>query len=214
MTGPTTRVSESVHAELRAAILGGRLAAGDALPSERALSESHGVNRHAVREAIKRLQQAGLVEITHGGATRVRDWRTHGGLELLADLPAEPELLRSAAEMRVCIGADAARLCASRGSAAARAAVLLAAHESVGIDGYERVWDRILAGAGNVAYRLAYNALVAARVHGTVDTRIYAAEYDDGAAIAALAEAIAAGDAQLAHDLASALLERTLEGLL
>src|SRR4051812_38304627 len=112
--------SDGVHDRLRGAILSGRLAPGDPLPSERTLSDEHGVNRHAVREAVKRLQQAGLVRVSHGGATRVLDWRASGGLELLSDLGsfADPaalrELLRSIAEIRATVGADAARLCAIR----------------------------------------------------------------------------------------------------
>src|ERR671923_1825544 len=94
-TSVSTRSSQ-IHARLRGAILGGRYAAGDALPSERRLSEELDTSRHAVREALKRLQQAGLVSISQGGATRVRDWRRHGGLELLLALAAEgdapPEL--------------------------------------------------------------------------------------------------------------------------
>ena len=39
-----------------------------------------------MREALKRLQQSGLVRISQGGATRVRDWRRHGGLDLLLEL--------------------------------------------------------------------------------------------------------------------------------
>src|SRR4051794_20919806 len=126
LTSATTR-SERVHAQLRGEILAGRYAPGDALPSERRLSEELETNRHAIREALKRLQQAGLVSITQGGATRVRDWRRHGGLELLLDLAAEgdaPEALqvpRAAMEMRACLGADAARLCALRADAALRA---------------------------------------------------------------------------------------------
>ncbi|UUY06381.1 winged helix-turn-helix domain-containing protein [Svornostia abyssi] len=42
------------------------MAPGDPLPSERVLAEQFGINRHAVREAIKRLQQAGLVVVSQG----------------------------------------------------------------------------------------------------------------------------------------------------
>src|SRR4051812_26077838 len=79
-------VSDAAFRQLEAEILSGRLAPGDALPSERSLTEVLGVNRQAVREALKRLDQAGLVEISHGGATRVRDFRTDGGLDLLPAL--------------------------------------------------------------------------------------------------------------------------------
>src|SRR3954452_4365416 len=118
MTGSTSTptISSRIHAQLRADILGGRYAPGDALPSERRLSEELESSRHAVREALKRLQQAGLVTISQGGATRVRDWRRHGGLELLleGEVPEALEAPRAAMEMRACIGADAARRCAGR----------------------------------------------------------------------------------------------------
>src|SRR6185503_12463033 len=127
MTGPTSTVSGQIHARLRAEILGGRFAPGDALPSERTLSEELGASRHAVREALKRLQQAGLVQISQGGATRVRDWRHHGGLDLLLELgasgevPAGLEVPRAVLELRACVGADAARRCAERAGDAVRA---------------------------------------------------------------------------------------------
>src|SRR5690242_20217974 len=95
--------SSAVHHRLREQILSGELAPGDRVPSERTLSEELGVNRHAVREALKRLQQAGLVRIAQGGATRVRDWRRTAGLEVMLDLVEqgnEPpaELMRSVLE--------------------------------------------------------------------------------------------------------------------
>ena len=85
-TGGANLASGEVHRRLREQILSGELAPGDPIPSERALSEELGVNRHAVREALKRLQQAGLVRISQGGATRVLDWRDSAGLEVLLDL--------------------------------------------------------------------------------------------------------------------------------
>src|SRR4051812_33050010 len=105
---PTTaaRRSDVVHDLIRAQILAGELAPGDPLPSERTLSADLSVNRHAVREAVKRLQQAGLVAVSHGGSTRVLDWQAHGGLELLADLASKlppAELLRSVVEMRLTV---------------------------------------------------------------------------------------------------------------
>ena len=113
MTGPTS-VSSRVYEHLRDAILAGE---HESLPSERRLSEELGASRHAVREALKRLEQSGLIRISHGGATRVRDWRRHGGLELLLELDAVPaglEVERPVMEMRASIGAYAARLCAAR----------------------------------------------------------------------------------------------------
>src|SRR4051812_42750149 len=108
MTGLTSETrSGQIHGRIRGEILSGRYAAGDALPSERRLSEDLATNRHAIREALKRLQQAGLVSISQGQATRVRDWKRHGGLELLLDIDEAPEALhvpRAAMEMRACVG--------------------------------------------------------------------------------------------------------------
>ena len=76
-------VSGKVFSQLRKQILSGSLAPGDPLPSERTLVGELGVSRHAVREALRRLQQAGLIAVSQGGATRVLDLRSSGGLELL-----------------------------------------------------------------------------------------------------------------------------------
>ena len=214
--------SEAVHDRLRGEILSGALPAGAALPSERTLAETSGVNRHAVREAVKRLQQAGLVQVAHGGATRVLDWRRTGGLELLGDLAAHAgdPVLRDVAEMRASIGADAARLCAERATDGTLAAVDdgAAAHAAAAtfeerLTAYEALWSAIVEGSGNLAYRLAYNALVAARHEGGgIDPRVYAGELEDPAASARLATAIAARDGALAARAAQDLLVRTVEG--
>ena len=195
-----------MHDELLADILAGRFMPGDAIPSERALSESLGVNRHAVREAIKRLQQTGLVAVSQGGATRVTDWRRTAGLDLLTSLSATAgeDLVVAIAEMRAAVGADVARLCALRSPDAPG----IAPDDSE--DGYVAFWEAITDGAGNVAYRLALNTLVAAQRNGAIDPELYAAEREDLVAQRALADAIARGDGVTAHDLADALLRRAV----
>lgn len=197
-------LSETVYDALLADVL--NAAAGDALPSERTLSESFGVNRHAVREAIKRLQQAGLVHVSHGGATRVADWRRTAGLDLLVSLAATggggPALVRAITEMRAAVGADVARRCAERGGEAGE--------PSDSEDGYIAFWEAIVDGADNLAYRLALNTLVAAQYHGAIDASLYEPERRDLAAQRALAAAIATGEADRAHALAVELLERAI----
>jgi GntR family transcriptional regulator, transcriptional repressor for pyruvate dehydrogenase complex len=193
------------------------------MPSERRLSEELGAGRHAVREALKRLQQSGLVRISQGGATRVRDWRHEGGLDLLVelgetgDVPAELGLERAALEMRASIGADAARLCATRASAVTRAELgveaerLAVATEPDARNAiYERFWARIVDGADNLAYRLALNTLVAGQRVLTVDADLVERELADPEAIRALAAAIAAGDEDEAHARARELLARSV----
>src|SRR3954470_12575490 len=136
MTGSASTLSGQIYSRLRAEILGDRYAAGDALPSERRLSEELETNRHAVREALKRLQQAGLVAISQGGATRVRDWRRHGGLELLldGDVPDALDAPRAAMEMRACIGADAARRAAQRADSSLKAQIVARAEQLAALE--------------------------------------------------------------------------------
>jgi GntR family transcriptional repressor for pyruvate dehydrogenase complex len=221
----TTTRSSRIHARLRADILAGDHPPGAALPSERQLSEELGASRHAVREALKRLQQAGLVTISQGGATRVRDWRQHGGLDLLlalgaeGDAPPELGLARATLEMRASVGADAARLCARRADPAARAELVARAEAlAATADAHERtatydvLWDRIVDGSGNLAYRLALNTLVAGQHVLEFDARLVGAEVRDEDAVRALAAAIAAGDEPAAHARARDLLERSIPG--
>ena len=59
-------VPEDVFEQIVAEVLSGDMQPGEALPSERRLAEVLGVSRPAVREAIKRLTAAGLVESTSG----------------------------------------------------------------------------------------------------------------------------------------------------
>jgi DNA-binding FadR family transcriptional regulator len=200
-------------------VLDGRLAAGGPLPSERTLAEAHGVNRHAVREAIKRLQQAGLLSVSQGGATKVRDWRASAGLDLLVALagvargPQRRQLLRDVAEMRATVATDVARRCAQRTPAVTAAPVTGDAPFEHRAAAYVALWAALVDGAGNVAYRLAFNTLVAAQLDGPIDPAIYAAEIDDAAAQRGLLDAIAAGDGDAAAGRAAALLERTVEAL-
>ena len=229
MTGPTSAptaagtTSERIHAQLRADILGGRHPAGEPLPSERRLSQELGASRHVVREALKRLQQSGLVSISHGGATRVRDWRRHGGLELLLDLARTgdaPEALhapRGTMEMRACIGADAARRCAERANAEIKTQLQARAEQLAALDAlearnahYELLWDLVVEGADNVAYRLAFTTLVAGQRIADVTPLAVAAELRDTDAIRALVSAIALADAEVAHKRGRDLLERSI----
>lgn len=173
---------DEVFGQLLAEILSGRYEPGSTLPGERGLSDVFEVNRHVVREALKRLEQVGLVKTVHGGGTRVLEFRRSAGLDLLAVIADHPEamekmlpLLLSALQMRVVIGADAARLCAQGASDEFRAELLetgetlaAVAHgpELLPLD--ERFWQRLLDGAGNLAYQLAFNSLIRA-VHADPD---------------------------------------------
>ncbi len=225
---PVTRtaVSDEVFGQLVAEILSGRLAPEDALPGERDLAERFGVNRHAVREALKQLRQAGLVRIAQGGKTRVLDWRTNAGLDALSGLVAAGavpplKIVRDIVEMRRSIAADATRLCAERASVDQLAAVVAAADrypvdssrisDAFGPD--LDFWTAVVDGTGNVAYRLGLNTLVAGFTEigwQTVVDLGLGEEYVDRDAHLELARLIAARDADAAFRLAEELLGRTV----
>jgi len=61
----------ALSAEVERMILSGQLKPGDPLPTETALAERFGVNRSTVREAIRLLEQEGLVSRTAGRRLQV-----------------------------------------------------------------------------------------------------------------------------------------------
>ena len=63
-----TRVFQSVVDQIQAAILDGRLKAGDQLPAEMKLKEMFQTSRGTVREALRVLEQKGLIAIRTGAA--------------------------------------------------------------------------------------------------------------------------------------------------
>lgn len=214
-------VSAAVFSQLRAGILDGELAPGEALPPERVLADTFGVNRHAVREALKRLQQAGLVQVAHGGATRVLDFRRTGGLDLLPHLVDGPgpaaEVLRSGLEMRRVIGVEVARLAALRADDGARARILERSRAYAAEDGEARrdadrgFWAELVDAADNMAFRLAFNSLIRAiDAHADVMDEVLDEDRTDAETHLRLAEAVARGDAPAAVGLAHHILTAAL----
>src|SRR5690606_38929306 len=112
-------VPEDVFDQIVGEVLSGQMQPGDALPSERRLAEVLGVSRPAVREALKRLSAAGLVEVRQGEITTVRDYRRHAGLDLLPRLlfragELDVTVVRSILETRLHNGPKVAELAARR----------------------------------------------------------------------------------------------------
>ena len=81
-----TRLHEGIVAQLRDNILSGEFRPGDRLPPERDLAERLAVNRSTVREALKKLEMLGLVEVRHGDGVYVLNYLETGTLELLPAL--------------------------------------------------------------------------------------------------------------------------------
>lgn len=81
------------------------------------------MSRPVVREALKRLTAAGLVEVRQGDATTVRDYKRHAGLDLLPRLllrggdrgdELDVAVVRSILETRLHNGPKVAELAAAR----------------------------------------------------------------------------------------------------
>jgi DNA-binding FadR family transcriptional regulator len=89
------------------------------LPAERSLAEKLGVSRTVVREATKRLEQQGLLEIQHGNGIKIVD-KLHRPLNdsLSMLIPDVAERLRQLNETRFSIEPDAAAFAARRASKA------------------------------------------------------------------------------------------------
>lgn len=62
----TARTFEEVSKQIRGAIASGQIKPGDRLPGERELAEVFVVSRSAVREALRTLESAGLIELRKG----------------------------------------------------------------------------------------------------------------------------------------------------
>jgi GntR family transcriptional repressor for pyruvate dehydrogenase complex len=175
-------LGDQVFEQLGEEILSGRYPAGTNLPAERALVVTFKVNRHVVREALKRLEQLGLIKVSQGGGTKVLDFEHHAGLDLLAMLAehaaASDNALtqwRAVHEMRAAIGSDTARLCALRGSPALKEEILGIARKMKELGNRPELfdlelefWDKLLTGAGNIAYRLSFNTLIKAVTSSSV----------------------------------------------
>jgi GntR family transcriptional regulator, transcriptional repressor for pyruvate dehydrogenase complex len=117
MPTPIARASvpDLVFAQLSEAILSGQYAAGERLPTQRKLAAELGVNMASVRSALSRLEQLRLIEVRHGDATRVLDWRNSGGLEALAVLGSDdPNTIAALFEARRLLLVEATRLACER----------------------------------------------------------------------------------------------------
>jgi GntR family transcriptional repressor for pyruvate dehydrogenase complex len=220
-------VPEDVFEQILAEVLSGEMAPGESLPSERRLAEVLGVSRPAVREALKRVAAAGLVEVRQGDATTVRDFRRHAGLDLLPRLllrggQLDVAVVRSILEARLHNGPKVAELAARRrpDDVVARLdgsiADLEADEDPVGQQRHALAfWDHIVDGADSIVFRLMFNTLRAAYEPALPAlATMMSAEVGNIAAYRTLARAVEAGDPPAAEAAARSLLEPATQTLL
>lgn len=89
-----------VAADLRAGILSGKFAARDQFPTESDLCQRYGVSRFTIREALRRLQNEGLIARKRGSGTTVQPAAARGGT-LHQPLSNVGEILQYARDTRV-----------------------------------------------------------------------------------------------------------------
>lgn len=96
-------MSQVIVDQVRAQVRAGRLRPGDRLPSERAMCDAFGVSRVTVREALRVLEAAGLVQIRLGA---------RGGAVIVA--PSRERLSRSLADLIALNGFSATDVAEAR----------------------------------------------------------------------------------------------------
>ena len=114
----TRRTFEVIGDQIREQVRSGTLKPGDKLPPERTLAEQFGTSRNAVREALRALEHAGLINLqkgAHGGAfitdgdpeavaQSIEDLLHLGGVEL-TDI-TDARLLIARAIVEAVVGLD------------------------------------------------------------------------------------------------------------
>ena len=201
-------ISEQVYIQLRDRILKKVLPVGTELPSERELSETLGVNRGAVREAIKRLQQARLVRVRHGGATQVENFEAEGGLELLPSLMVSAqgqvnlEVARGIVALRKALAPVVAGQAVVHGGKALADAlkpVIANMQNTSELPKLQQLafdfWALVVQGSGNVVFKLAFNSMNQTYLAAwNTLTLVMQDEFRDVNTLVQLAQAIEAGE--------------------
>src|SRR3954452_2777276 len=204
MVSPVPRLSvpDQVFEQLREAILSGVYGPGERLPPQRALAAELEVNMASVREAVKRLEQLRLGEVRHGDAMRVRDWREHGGLDVIAHVlfragGVDLATLESLLEARRLMLREAARLAAERRTPeqAKRLSELAERLEDPGDGAQNLDWafmSELVEASKNVVFVLIMNSI---RELYFQQADLFSAVVGRGPEYAKVAEAIAGGSA-------------------
>jgi len=115
----TRRAFEAVCDQIRQQMADGVLSAGDRLPPERELAEQFGVSRSSVREALRSLEMAGLVQAQTGinGGFYIKQSHPEGITQAVRDMVALNQVpVSDVTEARILLTGLAIRLAAERGT--------------------------------------------------------------------------------------------------
>ncbi|HNX23417.1 MAG TPA: FadR/GntR family transcriptional regulator [Spirochaetota bacterium] len=106
-------LSDEVASQIINRIISGALLPGEKLPPEREVSEKMNVNRHTLREALRKLEVLGLLSARQGDGIYIKDYRDSGNLELLKHIlyqnkDSNPGALKDILEIRRIISPEMA----------------------------------------------------------------------------------------------------------
>ncbi len=220
---PRPLVSDHVFRILLEAVLAGRYVPGEKLPTQRALAADLGVTMGSLREALKRLEQMGLIDVRHGDAMRVRDWREHGGLDVIAHLlftsgGLDAGVLGDVLEARRLMLRELAALAALRADDPQKARLrelaeaFAEAPDAQAAQALDFAFMTELAeAADNVVFVLILNSIRALYFEHAATLQVTARPAELAPAYAEAAEAVAGGDADRARAVLDALAERQRE---
>jgi GntR family transcriptional repressor for pyruvate dehydrogenase complex len=121
--------ARQVREQLELAIRAGEFKPGDKLPPERELTETFGVSRVSVREALRSLEARNLVKIRHGAGTVVTDPAERATRDLAHWLQLHRHETLDLLMVRGALDELAATTAAERGDPAALAAVRSSAED-------------------------------------------------------------------------------------
>lgn len=119
MTAAAANRAEAIADALRSQILSGKYGVGERLPSERELALRLDAHRSSVREALKKLEQVGMIAIRPGGGARVLPLEKAGLGALQHALSSERpdrELVAQWLDVYELVIAGAARFAMERGT--------------------------------------------------------------------------------------------------
>ncbi|AJT63170.3 hypothetical protein T261_1484 [Streptomyces lydicus] len=214
---------EQATQHLRDQITGGQWPVGTKLPAETALAKTLGVGRSTVREALRALAGAGLLQARQGAGVFViadepeKDWATRLRQAAVTDIY----------EVRMLVEVQAARLAAQRRTKADLTAMQTAldarraasdGDDAAFVDADIALHAAVVAGAHNPVLTDLFVEFIPALRKGLIDLldilglRAHEPNHGD-AAHDALVRAIERGDADIAGSTLQAELEQTLARL-
>lgn len=206
-----------VIAQLREQITSGEWPVGTRIPPEPRLAAALGVGRNTLREAVRALSHAGLLECRQGAGTFVRAARELTG-SLVRHL--DGAALRDVLEVRRALEVEAARLAAHRRTdddvttmsraLSAREAAWHSGDATIWVEADARFHEAVVAASHNPVLTDLYTDFgdaLRASLHGAVGTELTPEAYRDHLGLLA---AIRDGDAERAAREAAGFLTESL----